>query len=66
MMKDTAEESSYTYKEENVLWIMSPTEGERDILFFMRILLAPALALALASAWHFLVCTISYEPVGGF
>ena len=25
-----------------------------------------ASALALASTWHFLVCTISHEPVGGF
>ena len=30
--------------------IMSPTEGEGDILFLVRILLASALALALASA----------------
>ena len=55
---------------------MSPTEGEGDILFLVRILLASALASASASAsesasasasaWHFLVCTISHEPVGGF
>ena len=46
--------------------IMSPTEGEGDILFLVRILLAPALALASASAWQFLGCTMSHEPVGGF
>ena len=42
--------------------IMSPTKGEVDILFLVRILLASAIV----SAWHFLVCTISREPVGGF
>ena len=42
--------------------IMSPTEGEGDILFLVRILLASASV----SAWHFFVCTISHEPVGGF
>ena len=40
------------------------TERKGDILFLVRILLAAALALALA--WHFLVCMISHEPVGGF
>ena len=44
---------------------MSPTEGEGDILFLVRILLALALALASVSARHFLVCTISHEPLGG-
>ena len=44
---------------------MSPTEGEGDILFLVWIMLATALALVLASAWHFLVCMISHEPVGG-
>ena len=38
--------------------LMSPTEGEGDLLFLVRILLASALASA--SAWHFLVCTISH------
>ena len=42
--------------------IMSPTKGKGDILFLVRILLASALS----SAWYFLVCTISHEPVGGF
>ena len=41
--------------------IMSPTKGEGDILFLVQILLASALALASASAWHFLVCTIWHE-----
>ena len=45
---------------------ISPTEGEGDILFLVRILLASALASASTSAWHFLACTISHEPVGGF
>ena len=51
-----------------MILIMSPTEVEGDILFLVRILLASALALvsALASLWHFLVCTISHEPVNGF
>ena len=44
--------------------IMSPNKGEGDIFFLVRILLASALALA--SVRHFLVCTISHEPVGGF
>ena len=35
-----------------------PHEGDRDILVLVRILLA--------SAWHFLFCTISHEPVGAF
>ena len=54
--------------ENNLFLIMSPTEGEGDILFLVRILLALALALASASASasHFLVCTISHELVGGF
>ena len=49
--------------------IMSPTEGPNDILFLVRILLASAFWLAvfgLASVWHFLVNTISHEPLGGF
>ena len=46
--------------------IMSPTEGEGDILFLVRIPLVSALVLALESACNFLVCTISHEPVGGF
>ena len=52
------------------LYIMSPTEGEEDILFLLRIMLASVLASASASAsasaWHFLACTISHEPVAGF
>ena len=44
------------------LIFMSSTEGEGDILFLVRNLLASASALA----WHFLFCTISHEPVGGF
>ena len=43
---------------------MSPTEGERDILFLIWILLV--LASAFALVWHFLVCTISHESVGVF
>ena len=41
-----------SFKKCNVTIIMSPTEGEGDILFLVRILLASALAseLALASA----------------
>ena len=46
------------------------TEGEGDILFLVRILLASALALALTlaleSAFHFLACMISHEPLCGF
>ena len=45
---------------------MSPTEGEGGVLYLVRILLASALALASASSWHFLVCTISHEPMGRF
>ena len=41
---------------------MSSTEGEGDILFLMRILLASASA----PVGHFLVCTISHEPSAGF
>ena len=44
--------------------IMSPTLGEGDILFLVRIPLM--LASKLASASHFLLCTISNEPVVGF
>ena len=43
-------------------FIMSPTKGEGDILFLVRILLVSASV----SVWHFLVCTISHEPVCGF
>ena len=39
---------------------MSPNLWGGDILILMQI------PLALASALHFLVCTISYEPVVGF
>ena len=42
--------------------IMSPAEGEGVMLFLVWILLASVLALAC----HFLVCTISHEPVSGF
>ena len=44
--------------------IMSPTEVEGDILFLVWVLLASVLALA--SAWHVLVCRVSHEPLGGF
>ena len=43
---------------------MSPTLGEGDILFLVRIPLM--LASKLASASHFLLCTISSEPEVGF
>ena len=39
-----------------------PHRRERDILFLVQILLASVLS----SAWHFLVCMRSHEPVGGF
>ena len=44
----------------NVL-IMSPTKGEGDILFLVRIPLVSASVLT----WHFLVCTISHYWEGG-
>ena len=47
---------SYTY-------VCPSTYGEGDILLLVQIPLASASGLALAS--HFLVCTISCEPVVG-
>ena len=45
-----------------------PHLSEGDILFLVQMLLglASALASALVLASHFLVCTISCEPVVGF
>ena len=59
--------SVYGIDEENIkqnylLELCHPTYSEGDILFLVWILLA----LALVSESHFLVCTITCEPVVGF